>query len=76
MRPEAALYDLADSLAALMDEMHGEGVTPDAIKGLDISDQSGHWARISRFLEILHPYFETASDAPDTEARQRMVVES
>jgi len=32
LAPRAALYDLADSLATLMDEMQGEGVTPDLIR--------------------------------------------
>ena len=39
----ASLYDLADSLATLMSEMNGEGVTAEDIEALDISDQSGHW---------------------------------
>ena len=30
LAPRAAIYDLADSLAGLMDEMQGEGVDPDA----------------------------------------------
>jgi len=74
--PRAAIYDLADSLAGLMDEMHGEGVSPDVIDRLDVSDQSGHWARIRTFLNIVRPYFDAGSDRPGTEARQRMVVES
>ena len=76
LAPRSSLYDLADSLAALMDEMHGEGVTPDDIAALDVTDQSGHWARIQAFLGILRPYFETATTAPDIEARQRMVIEA
>lgn len=75
LAPRSSLYDLADSLAALMDEMHGEGVTPDAIDQLDISDQSGHWERIKSFLGIVRHYFDAGTDAPDTETRQRMVVE-
>lgn len=75
LAPRSSLYDLADSLAALMDEMHGEGVTPDAIDQLDISDQSGHWERIKSFLGIVRHYFETGTEVPDVESRQRMVVE-
>ena len=49
LAPRTALYDLADSLAALIDEMHGEGVLPDRIDALDISDQSpAETGRISR----------------------------
>jgi inactivated superfamily I helicase len=37
--PRSALYALTDSLAALMDEMQGEGVEAEAIRSLDVSDQ-------------------------------------
>ncbi|MBE0453416.1 MAG: double-strand break repair protein AddB [Roseovarius sp.] len=75
LAPRSAAFDLADSLAALMDEMHGEGVAPEAIDALDITDQSGHWARIKAFLGIVRPYFDEAATAPDPETRQRMVIE-
>jgi ATP-dependent helicase/nuclease subunit B len=75
LAPRTALYDLSDSLASLMDEMQGEGVSPDAIAALDVSDQSGHWARAQKFLTIIRPFFGT-HDAPDTEARQRLVIET
>lgn len=75
LAPRSALFDLADSLAALMDEMQGEGVTPDVIRDLDISDQSGHWARIKAFLGIISDYYAANADEPDTEARQRLVIE-
>lgn len=76
LAPRAALYDLSDSLANLMDEMHGEGVRIDAIDGLDIADQSGHWQRAKTFLQLLRPYTDTLGDAPDREARQRLVIEA
>ncbi|MRU15502.1 double-strand break repair protein AddB [Roseovarius sp. A21] len=75
LAPRAALYDLSDSLAALMDEMHGEGVPPEVIEDLDITDQSGHWERIKAFLGIVRPYFDTGQAEPDVETRQRMVIE-
>ncbi len=71
LAPRAALYDLSDSLANLMDEMHGEGVDPETIANLDVSDQSGHWDRALRFLRIITPFFGDKTDAPDKEARQR-----
>ncbi|MEZ5753429.1 MAG: double-strand break repair protein AddB [Paracoccaceae bacterium] len=74
LAPRAALYDLADSLATLMDEMQGEGVSPDAIAALDVSDHSAHWARTRAFLSIVAPYFSGAG-APDAEARQRLAVD-
>ena len=70
----ASLYDLADSLAALIDEMQGEGVAPNAIASLDVSDQSGHWDRAKQFLQIVQLYLEQTEAEPDKEARQRTLV--
>ena len=75
LAPRSALFDLADSLAALMDEMHGEGVPPDVIESIDTGDQSGHWQRIKSFLGIIRPYFADGLSEPDVETRQRMVIE-
>lgn len=71
----ASLYDLADSLAGLMSEMNGEGVTAEGIEGLDISDQSGHWERALAFFSIARKFLESVDDRPDAEGRQRLVVE-
>jgi double-strand break repair protein AddB len=76
LAPRAALYDLADSLAKLMDEMQGEGVTPDDIATLDITDQSGHWDRALKFLNIITKFFDGDTTDPDIEARQRQVIET
>ena len=73
LAPRAALYDLADSLATLMDEMQGESVAPATIAALDVSDHSAHWARTREFLRIVTPFF-TGSEAPDAETRQRLAV--
>ena len=72
LAPRAALYDLADSLANLMDEMQGEGVPAEAIAALDVSTHSKHWERTQTFLRIVAPLF---SDAADAESRQRLAVE-
>ncbi|WP_166417782.1 double-strand break repair protein AddB [Cochlodiniinecator piscidefendens] len=75
LAPRAALFDLADSLAGLMDEMQGENVPPEKIAGLDISDQSGHWERALKFVTLVQQFFEAdMQHAPDKEARQRLVV--
>jgi ATP-dependent helicase/nuclease subunit B len=71
----ASAFDLADSLAALMDEMQGEGVSADVIAKLDVSDQSGHWERAKTFINIAQSYIDGSQDAPDTEARQRIIVQ-
>lgn len=68
-------FDLADSLVALMGEMQGEGVPPDTIAGLDITDQSGHWHRALSFIQLVQRYFEDDVQ-PDGEGRQRRVIEA
>jgi double-strand break repair protein AddB len=72
----ASLYDLADSLAALIDEMQGEGVSPQAIADLDVTDQSGHWERAKIFLGIVQDYLSLTEAKPDKEARQRTRVQA
>ncbi len=69
----SSLFDLSDSLAALIDEMQGEGVSPDAIRQLDVSDMSGHWARAQAFIGIADHFVDTGNDA---QARQRQIVEN
>lgn len=76
LAPQTALFDLSDSLATLMDEMQGEGVSPEQIAALDVSDQSGHWERALKFVNIITMFFGSETDAPDLEARQRMVIEA
>ena len=71
--PRAALFDLADSLATLMDEMGGEGVDLAAIAALDVSRHSEHWARTQTFLGIIAPFF-AASPGQDDSARQRIAA--
>ncbi len=73
LAPASAVFDLANSLAGLMDEMQGEGIAPAVIEGLDISDFSGHWERALQFIAIVKSYFE-GGEAPDQEARQRASV--
>lgn len=68
-------FDLADSLVALMGEMQGEGVPPEVIEGLDITDQSGHWQRALSFIQLVQKYFGDAAQ-PDGEGRQRRVIEA
>ncbi|TDE36983.1 double-strand break repair protein AddB [Antarcticimicrobium sediminis] len=71
----ASLYDLADSLAGLIDEMQGEGVSPADIRNLDVSDLSGHWARAQTFIGIADDLLASDEDELDMQARQRRVVE-
>ncbi|WP_298916224.1 double-strand break repair protein AddB [uncultured Roseobacter sp.] len=74
LAPRSSLYDLTDSLAALMDEMQGEGVTARTIAELDVTDQSGHWQRAQQFIRIAQNYMDSADTPPDAEARQRLLI--
>jgi len=71
----ASLYDLSDSLAELIDEMQGEGVSTDTIRTLDVSDMSGHWARAQAFIGIADEFVALHDGAMDSQARQRQMVE-
>lgn len=72
-----SIFALADSLAELLDEMQGEGVSPDAIRALDVSDMSGHWARTKQFLGIVDDYLAAQGGMVlDGQARQRLLVQS
>lgn len=75
LAPRAALFDLADSLSDLIDEMQDEGVTPDGLSALDVSDHSAHWKRTQDFLAIVTPFFQDAA-LMTAAARRRAVVEA
>jgi inactivated superfamily I helicase/RecB family exonuclease len=75
LAPRSAVYDLAQSLGALLDEMQAEGVTPEDIANLDVTDQSGHWERAQRFLNIVTRYFDPDSDTPDAATVNRMALD-
>ena len=70
LAPRACRYELAKSLAHLMDELEGEGIDPQVIQELDMGELSGHWQRSKTFLGILATYAGLGS-----QARQRQVVE-
>ena len=52
----------------------GEGVLPETIANLDVSDQSGHWERALSFIKLVQPFFEDGE--LDGEGRQRRVIEA
>ncbi len=75
--PQSAVFDLADSLGALLDSFQGEGLAMDALADIEVGGQSEHWERSKKFLEILNEYWNDhrPNDAPDAEERQRAVAE-
>jgi ATP-dependent helicase/nuclease subunit B len=75
LAPRSALYDLADSLATLLDEMQGEGVSPDTIATLDVANHSAHWARTREFMAIVAQLL-AQMDQPESQTRQRMLVQA
>jgi double-strand break repair protein AddB len=66
--PRAAAFDLAESLAGLMDEMFDEGVGPASLIGQDFGELSEHWARSAEVLEVIAPYFGPEGQAEMTGA--------
>ncbi len=72
----AAAVSLAESLASLLDEMQGEGVALEQVRMIEIGDDSLHWQRSLRFLDIVGTYVEKVSeDGLDFEARRRLGIE-
>lgn len=70
-----AAFDLADSLARLLEEMQGEGVPSDVFEAPDFAnDHARHWERSLVFLRIATRYL-AADSRPDLEGRRRQVVD-
>lgn len=70
LAPHHALYDLADSLAALLAEVQSEAVPPGTLGALDVGDHAAHWGRAQRFLTLIERFL--APDArPDGEGMLR-----
>ncbi len=75
LAPKSARFDLAKSLAALLDELDGEGLSIDSLKDIEIDGQSGHWQRNLTFLNILKDYVAAlAGKMSGVEARQRAAI--
>ncbi len=67
-------FDLADSLARLLEEMQGEGVAPEAFNDPDLAaDHARHWERSLAFLRIVTAYL-SEDGCHDAEGRRRRVV--
>ena len=75
LAPKSSVFSLADSLAALLDEFHGEGVSLDRLKDVELGNASEHWDRSLKFLNILKHYW-SAQALIDPEARQRAVIKA
>lgn len=70
---ETAVFDLADSLSELLDELQGEGLDPSCLSRVDAECHAAHWQRSLRFLDILSDYVvETGIEG--TQGRMRAVA--
>ncbi|MFQ5437721.1 MAG: double-strand break repair protein AddB [Paracoccaceae bacterium] len=74
LAPRSSVFDLAASLARLMDEMHGEGVDAAVLETLNGGNHAEHWQLSLEFLNILVSFF-SGEGAPGRECRQRLVIE-
>lgn len=82
--PVAAAADLARSLALLLDQMHDEGIGPEALEsaiadGELASDAAAHWLQSLNFIDIVRQHWpdilsEHEGGALDPRARQRAVT--
>jgi len=68
--PQSAKFDLAKSLAAVLDEMQGEGIPIAKLKSVDVESHSEHWNRSLTFLNILADHW-TEDSPTDPQERQR-----
>lgn len=75
--PGTPVFGLADSLADLLAEMEGEGVSPSVLENPAlVENHAAHWERSLLFLRIIGRYFGTdpAGLSPSAEARQRRII--
>ena len=75
LAPRAAAFDLAEALARLIDEMHEEGVTPEALLAQDLGALSDHWQRSVKLLGLVTRYLG-AGDAADETPAARLAARS
>lgn len=78
-RPDLAsghsIAALARSLADLMQEMQSEGLTAEALEGIDTGDHARHWQNALVFLRIA-ARFHLGDRPVDRAARQRLAAET
>ncbi|MEM0934607.1 MAG: double-strand break repair protein AddB [Pseudomonadota bacterium] len=75
--PKAALFDLAHSLADLIDELEGEGAGKATLDLLDVGDLSAHWQRSRSIVSAAYDYVAaTDGRLPGSEAQRRRIVQA
>jgi ATP-dependent helicase/nuclease subunit B len=71
--PESSAFALAESLAALLDEMGGAGIPAARLAEVDAGDHAEHWREALAFLEIAAAHL-AESGAVAGETRRRAAV--
>lgn len=66
-------FDLADSLATLLEEMQGENVPLERVITVDVQDHSDHWKRSQQFIDVVKKFLNPEAEL-DAQGRQRAVV--
>ncbi len=74
--PREAAFDLARSLADLIDEMEGEGVAPEALAHVDVAGFAAHWQRSRAVVEAAYAHFGRGALLPGAEARRARIVDA
>ncbi len=74
LAPAGSQFALADGLIRLVEEAVGEGVALEAILGLDLGAQSGHWQRAVAFLRLVAPLMQDGA-APGPAAIANLTVD-
>jgi len=74
LAPEHDAFDLADSLAGLLEEMQFEAVGRDAIDRIDVAEHAAHWQLGRRFIDIVLDMLE-AEGTRDEAGRLRHIID-
>ncbi|MDJ0857478.1 MAG: double-strand break repair protein AddB [Dinoroseobacter sp.] len=74
LAPRAAVFDLADSLLRLLDEIEGEAVPLEALQTIDVGQLSEYWSQALKFINIIAPFLsEPENTGPEALQRTRIV---
>ena len=66
-------FDLADSLATLIQELHEEGLSLDSITELDLEDYSEYWQRNKTFFILIRDYLNTRKIITSEQYKWRVI---
>ncbi|MEM1428928.1 MAG: PD-(D/E)XK nuclease family protein [Pseudomonadota bacterium] len=77
LAPKSAIFDLAESLTDLMDELSGEGRGIDALDHVDVAGHASHWQRSRAIVAAAYDYIaETDPRLPGAEVQRRQLADA